>query len=611
MPLRRPAVPWFDRAQSLVTRRIAPVGGTSSTRPVASKGRARRALGVVPAAGLLTFSLVLAGCAAPTPTAPMTADAHSALVLADAFELGGFNPISGYGELGTSPLYDGLMALESTGPDTLPRLVPALASAAPEPNADLTVWTVPLRSGVRFHDGSTFDAADVVATYQAVLDPANASPIASSFDMLASVSGGSTTPTFAPPGASPASTTSPASMMSPESTPNLGTQPEAGEQVTFTLKYPYADFPTRLLLAIAPSEKLTGGPASESSLNREPVGTGPYRLTELSAERAVFTAFADHWRGAPEVTTLTTVYLPDDNTRTQRVAAGEFDGTIVPPALARTFEGRAGYEVVSAKSADWRGVSLPADNPFTADPAVRIALNHAVDRQAMVDVVLAGYGAAAYTPVSAVYGDAFDPDATFAYDPGPAKAMLADAGWTPGPDGVLVNGGDRASFTVAYRPTDTVRRDLATAFAADLKRIGVEVTLEGLDFDRIEPRVRDLGVLLGGGDKPYSIDTQIYPALHSQTPGAPVWDNPGNHGSPAMDALLDQARRTTDDTVRTALYRRAQRAYLDNPSYVFLVFLEHTYAVREDDWQRGPLTVEPHSHGVGWGPWWNLASWHR
>lgn len=592
MPLRRPAVPWFDRAQSLVTRRIAPVGGTSSTR-----------LAVI--TGLLVSLVLLAGCATPTLTGPTTSEERSALVLADAYELGGFNPVSGYGELGTSPLYDGLMALESTGADTLPRLVPALASAAPEPNVDLTVWTVPLRSGVRFHDGSTFDAADVVATYEAVLDPASASPIASSFDMLASVSGGPTTPTIAPPGASPASTTSPAS------TPNPGTQPAAGEQVTFTLKYPYADFPTRLLLAIAPSEKLTGGPASESSLNREPVGTGPYRLTELSAERAVFTAFAEHWRGAPQVGTLTTVYLPDDNTRTQRVAAGEFDGTIVPPALARTFEGRAGYEVVSAKSADWRGVSLPADNPFTADPAVRIALNHAVDRQAMVDVVLAEYGAAAYTPVSAAYGDAFDPDATFVYDPGAAKAMLADAGWTPGPDGVLVKDGDRASFTVAYRPTDTVRRDLATAFAADMKRIGVEVTLEGLDFDRIEPRVRNLGILLGGGDKPYSIDTQVYPALHTQSLGAPVWDNPGNHGSPAMDALLDQARRTTDDAARTDLYRQVQRAYLDNPSYVFLVFLEHTYAIREDDWQRGPLTVEPHSHGVGWGPWWNLASWHR
>ena len=535
--------------------------------------------------GTLVCALALVGCAATVPRNPSGPEARTDLVLATTDELGGFNPIAGYGELGTSPLYDGLLALESTGPDTLPNLVPALAAEAPTPNADFTEWTVPLRGGVTFHDGTSFDAADVVATYRAVRDPASASGIASSFDMLAAVTSGPATGT---------------------------TQPNAtGEQVIFTLKYPYADFPSRLLLAIAPSERLTGEPASESSLNLDPVGTGPYRLAELTAERAVFTAFDDHWRGAPQVTRLTTVYLPDDNARTQRVAAGEFDGTIVPPALARTFIDRPGYEVAAATSADWRGVSLPADNPFTADAKVRIALNHAVNRKAILDAVLTGYGTVAHTPVSAVYGDTFDPDATFEYDPDKATAMLMDAGWQPGADGVLVKGTDRAAFSVAYRPTDTLRRDLATAFAADMKKIGVEITLEGLDFDKIEPRAGEVGILLGGGDKPYSIDTQVYPALHTHTPGAPVWDNPGNHGSPAMDALLDHARRTADDAARADLYRQVQRQYLDNPSYVFLVFLDHTYAVRADGWQRGPLTVEPHSHGVDWGPWWNLASWRR
>ncbi len=523
-------------------------------------------------------ALALTGCSQPAAAPVATGPGADGIVLADASDLGGYNPIAGYGELGVSPLYDGLLALHSTNPDALPTFAPALATALPTHNDQFTQWTVPLRRGVTFHDGSSFDAADVVATYEAVLDPASASEIASAFEMVDQVT---------------ASTT------------------DAGESVTFTLKYPYADFPARLLLAIAPSEKLTGGPASESSLNREPIGTGPYRLTELSADKAVFTANADYWGGAPQVASLTTVHLPDDNTRALRVKAGEFDGTSIPPSLAGAFTDAPGYSVVTAHSADWRGVSLPGDSAFTRDPRVRVALNLAVDRQAMLDTVLAGHGTPAHTPVSSVYGEAFDPTATFAFDPDRARAVLDAAGWVAGADGVRAKGGERAAFTVAYNPSDTVRRDLATAFVADLKQVGVEVTLEALGWDKIEPRIGSLGVLLGGGDKPYSIDTQVHAALHTPMAGTAVWDNPGGFGSARLDDALDQARRTADGPTRTELHRAVQAEYLADPSYVFLVFLDHTYVVRDGGWQRGPLTIEPHAHGVSWGPWWNLASWTR
>ncbi|WP_432557382.1 ABC transporter substrate-binding protein [Granulicoccus sp. GXG6511] len=531
-------------------------------------------------AAAATTGLLLTACAAQ-PAAPSSAGngaASTEIILADAYDLGGYNPIAGYGELGVSPLYDGLMRLDSTDDRALPSFAPALASAYPTPNADFTEWTVPLRRGVVFHDGTTFDAADVVATYSAVLDPASASEIGSAFAMLDTVT---------------------------------ATRTDDNETVTFRLKYPYADFPARMLLAIAPSEKLTGGPASESSLNTEPIGTGPYRLTELTADRAVFTAFDEHWAGPPQVTKLTTVHLPDDNARAMRVKAGEFDGTIIPPALARTFEAQPGFRVEAANSADWRGVSLPADVAFTADPQVRIALNLAVDRRAMVDTVLAGYGTPAHTPVSAVYGDSFDAEATFAHDPDRAEEILDAAGWVPGPDGVRAKGGDRAAFTVAFNPTDSVRRDLATAFAADLGRIGVEVSLEGLDWGRLEARVNDVGILLGGGDKPYSLDTQVYATLHTPVSGTSMWDNPGRFGTPARDAALDEARRTADDATRAELYRRVQADYLSDPSYVFLAFVQHTYVVRDSDWNRTPVTIEPHAHGVNWGPWWNLATWER
>ena len=132
-----------------------------------------------------------------------------------------------------------------------------------------------------------------------------------------------------------------------------------------------------------------------------------------------------------------------------------------------------------------------------------------------------------------------------------------------------------------------------------------------MTWDALEGKLNQVAVLLGGGDKPYSIDTQVYSVLHTRAADTSEYDNPGNFGSPQLDEVLDQARRATPGTDRDELYRRAQTLYLDNPNHVFLAFLQHTYVMREAGWNTGNLTVEPHTHGVNWGPWWNLGQWSR
>ena len=89
---------------------------------------------------------------------------HPALVVAGTEELGAFNPVSGYGEQGGTPVYEGLLRLRSTDPEELPELEPALAAEAPTASEDLTTWRVPVRDGVSFHDGSQLGPEDVVAS---------------------------------------------------------------------------------------------------------------------------------------------------------------------------------------------------------------------------------------------------------------------------------------------------------------------------------------------------------------------------------------------------------------------------------------------------------------
>ncbi|MFG1771244.1 ABC transporter substrate-binding protein [Nocardia salmonicida] len=515
------------------------------------------------------LAVTLTSCGAPESGSP------DSLVLADAYELGGYNPVAGYGAAGEAKVYDGLLRL--TGGTGVPDFAPALATRLPIPDADATVWTAPLRPGVRFSDGSAFDAADVVATYRAILDPASASEVRSSFSMIERVDA-----------------------VDPLS-------------VRFTLRHPYAAFPTKLLIGIVPSEAVaTPGPATASPLNTAPIGTGPYRLTTLEPTRAVFEANESYWGGAPSVKRLTVLHVPDDNTRAQRMTSGELDGTSLPPLLAATFAQR--MSVQANTSADWRGVSMPESDPVAGDAAVRLALNFAVDRQAMIDNILGGYGRPAYTPFADVYGESHNPAVSFAFDRARAEQILDAAGWRTGAEGVRAKEGVRARFTVMYNSTDTLRRDLALAFASDARRVGIEVDLEALSWDRIEPRIAQAAILLGGGSEPYDPDTQAYNTLHSPpldpSTGSP-YDNASRHSDPTIDARLDTARRSTDPAVRAAAYREVQSRYAQDPSHVFLVHLDHTYVVKDSSWKMSGPILEPHAHGVTWGPWWSLQTWTR
>jgi peptide/nickel transport system substrate-binding protein len=534
-----------------------PVVGNSVYRPA-----------VLRVAFVLGVLLVLVGCSVPAaPGGAVGAAADpTRMVLADGYEPESLHPLLGYGAEGASKIFDGLVA---HGADR--QLRPALAAQLPEPAPDLLSYTVALRTDVTFHDGSTFDAHDVVATYSALLDPAYASSIRSDWATLA------------------------------------GVEALDARTVRFRLTQPDAAFPHRLTLGILPAEAVaTPAPLETSAFSTQPVGTGPYRLVEWRRGTSMRLEANDrYFGGTPAVHTLDVVFAIDDNTRAQRLKAGEFDGTVLPPALADTFAG-SGYTVLHHRSADYRTVTLPTAHPVTGDPAIRLALNHAVDRQGMIDALFAGHGAPASTPIPEVLGEYVEPAAQFRFDRAEAERILDAAGWVRGPDGTRVKDGVPARFTLMYAANDSIRRDFAQAFTSDARAVGVDVLLEGLGWEAIEPRMREDALVLGGGS-PFDPDIVSYPLLHSSY-GGDGFNNPASYANPEVDAALDAARRAPDEATRVAAVKRWQRAYHAAPGFVFLAFLDHSYLVR-DRWEGYQPVVDPHSHGTTWGPWWNVEDW--
>lgn len=487
------------------------------------------------------------------------------------------NPIAGTDSNGMGKINEGLLTLQPKEND-MPDLVPQLAAGQPEPSQDARTWTVQVRPDVTFSDGTPLTAQDVVATYTAIIDPETASPIAGDLSMIDSV-----------------------------------TAPD-DETVVFTLSIPYVAFPTKLLVGIAPASAIVAGQkVEESALNQAPIGTGPYLVESFSNGRLVYTANPDFRDGEPAVKKITYVMAEDDNTRAQQMQAGEFHGSVLPPRLAVTFRDSDDVDVIAATSADWRGLSLPSDNPVTVDPAVRMALNLAVDREAMVDSVLMGYGRTASTFIPEQYADYHSADAVFPHDLDRAKNLLDEAGWVEGADGIRSKDGVRAAFTIMYNPSDRLRRDLAAAFASDALQAGFDVTLDGVGWDVIEPRIHQDSVMLGGGDTPYDVDSQLYSMLHSSYPAAgSYYDNPSEYANPQMDAALDRGRTSLTTPERVQAYRAVQDLYLREPSMVVLVFLDHTYVQQKavsDAWNGTPTLLEPHEHGTAWGPWANVEKW--
>ncbi|MFD5512513.1 ABC transporter substrate-binding protein [Streptomyces sp. NPDC127051] len=524
---------------------------------------ARTARGVARATLAAALITGVAACSDPGSAAG-GADADTAVV-GIANEPETLSPLLGYGKDGNSKIFDGLLTHDADM-----KLKPALAEALPEISADGLTYTYKLRQGVKFSDGTPFTAKDVVFTYRTILDPKTNNASKTELDAIA------------------------------------GIEERGADSVVFTLKYPYAPFAERTVLPIAPEHIAGRQDVNSGEFTAKPVGTGPYVLSAWSrGEKLGFRANPAYWGGEPAVKKFTMAVIKDDDVRATRLRSGELDAAILPPDLAKGFEDDKARTTYAATSFDYRNVTLPTHHQVTGDPAVRRALDIAVDRATMVDKLLAGAGKPAYGPVP-TGSPWFTAGTERAYDLDRAKKILDEAGWKAGEDGIRAKDGVRASFPLWYTSGDKIRQDHALAFASDAKKAGIEVRTESGTWEVIEPRMKTDAVLAGGGS-PADPDFDQYLLLKSSL-GGDGFNNMARYDNQSVDRALDEARRSGDPAVRKAAYDTVQRELVKNPGYVFLTHIDHLYVVN-DKWDGLTTQVEPHDHGLGAGPWWNVEAW--
>ena len=289
--------------------------------------------------------------------------------------------------------------------------------------------------------------------------------------------------------------------------------------------------------------------------NKNFVGVGPYRVVEWDAgTRMELEAFKDFTLGRPKIERVTYKTVEDTNTNLAAMLAGEvdlcmrstisFDGAMI---LREQWE-KPGKGKIYISPASWSWLNLSRDNPWFSDVKVRRALLHAIDRDAMVQNLFKGEKIVSHVPLSRVrksYKKALATATLYKYDPETAKKLLAEAGWKPGSDGVLVNSkGERMEFE--FRVT-AERRDYeqAQAIIADYwKKVGVRTNIKNLPnrlLNAAENRNRWPGAYIGAHNVTVEewqerFHTKNIPSAENKF----ALENVSGWNDPRKDAILDE-----------------------------------------------------------------------
>ena len=398
---------------------------------------------------------------------------------------------------------------------TMSRLVRPAESGEPEPNLAVewsanetaTEWIFKLREGVKFHDGSDFEAADVVYSLEHIRDPEFDSPAASVIAMIETIA--------------------------------------AVDRLTvkMTLSASYADLPLQLMdyrIRMIPE-------GSADTIGTTGIGTGPFILVTLDPEgTTVLKANPDYWEGPPGVEIIEIIGIADAQARVQALLGGQIDvlgyGDLSGQQLA-LFESNPKFKVQSVPTGDWLGIVFRTDTePFT-DARLRKALRIVTDRQALVDLVL-GPGGGVVTCDHPVWtGDQYR--APFDCQPQveEAKRLLAEAGYA---DGI--------EFDLTTSNLDPRFITLAEVYQQQVAKAGIKVNIIMAPSDGYWSEVwrKKPVVITRWGQRPAD---QI---LNEDYRGNAPW-NETYWNRPDFDEMLDKARKELDFEKRRDLYHQLQR----------------------------------------------------
>lgn len=309
---------------------------------------------------------------------------------------------------------------------------------------------------------------------------------------------------------------------------------------------------------------------------RAPLGTGPFRFQEWrSADSITFIRNpAYQWgpsyvhAGPPFVERIIVKIIPESAAQVAAFEKGELSMLGVPSTDVKRLQATGKYQFFTFLR---KGIGLFMEFNVTREPfndiRVRRAFNYAIEKKSVLQIGLEGLGQLAYGPLPPSIWGYWEGirDYAPAYDPTRAKALLAEAGYRPGPGGILQKDGKPLAFTMYLAPIDSWRRS-AQIVQSQLRAYGITMDIQTIEF----------GTLLSKA-KAGEHQTEMMGYTYTSPDIVHVWFHSSNIGTgltlshnkdPKLDALIEASRRETDHAKQLTIYRDIQKHIVDNALWV-------------------------------------------
>lgn len=415
--------------------------------------------------------------------------------------------------------------------------------------------TVHMRKGVKWSDGAPLTAKDWLFTYHAVMNNANNTKSRFGWDNIASV-----------------------------------TLPD-DYTIVIKLKAPNADFLGNLASGGAaypplPEHLLGKLPdLNRADFNSHPISSGPYILQKWNHGSSLeYVPNPLYWRGKPKLQHLQLRILPNATTQLAQFQTHEID---VFPSVnedqidaVKAVPGSVAQQLLTA---NWRHMAMNTNKPMLHDVRVRLAIAEAINWDQILNTIYHGVNVRA---VSDIYPKSWAaPDIPpYKFDPADAKKLLAAAGWTPGPDGVMTKGGQRLALTISATTAAHANEQTEDQIQQDLKAVGIDLSIKNyasnLMFAQNGPLYK------GTYDLEWSIDTNgADPDNEGTWSGKFISPHGGNTtwlNDPLVNKLSHDAVLTYDRAQRKALYQKEEERIHELVPAVFVYWTNQYNAWNSD-----------------------------
>ena len=298
---------------------------------------------------------------------------------------------------------------------------------------------------------------------------------------------------------------------------------------------------------------------------KHPVGTGPFKLETWEPGVKVVLARNDqYWGGAPKIRQAIYVPIVEAQARLVALKTGDIDLTMdVPPDSLDELRRDPNLVVAESNSSAVWYVTLNTRHPILKDRRVRQALNHAVNKEAIIRDILRGTAIVSRGPISPVYGPYYEENtARYPHDLEKARALLKDAGYA---------GGFELGFLVPESGSGMQSPvEMATVIQANLAQLGVRAKIQTMEWGAYlrkyleQPDMAEMSWNPSIGDP----DHMMYMLLSSDR--FPPAFNSGYYQNDRVDDLLRRARTTLDEKARVPLYKEAQKLVVEDAPWIFV-----------------------------------------